>query len=69
MNLKQIWCYLRTFGKHVEFSPTIDSDSVSYILDNGDCYCYKCKYYLFTNYDFHASLKKMRDDWKMWWEA
>ncbi len=60
MNLKQIWCHLKSIGFHYEFV---------YDENHLDCYCARCRYYLFSEYDFIPSLKKMRNDWKMWWET
>ena len=69
MNIKQILCHVKTLGNHVEFRPTVDADGISFILDDIDCHCVDCNYYLYSTYDFKASLKKMRNDMKMWWET
>lgn len=58
MNLLQLWCSLTSLGNHHEPSN----------LDFGDHYCIKCNRYLYTIYDPVASLKNMRNAWKMWWE-
>lgn len=57
--IKQFICYLSTWSKH----------SISKVNHDGDVYCKYCNEYLYTEYDFKASLKKMRNDAKMWWET
>lgn len=60
MNLKQIFCYIRTLGRHVE---------PMYSLNQHDHYCTKCGYYLFTLCDSKDCLQELRNSSKMWWET
>jgi len=72
MNLRQILCYLDTWGKHIESSRWFDQTDSRYrcifLKKGGDHYCTNCGYYLYTEYNFPESLKKMREMYKMWWE-
>jgi hypothetical protein len=68
MNLLQILCHVSTFGKHVPEHSHIEC-LCELNHDRSDRHCEFCEYYLFTEYNFPKSLKKMRNDWKMWWET
>lgn len=63
MNLKQIWCSVKTFGCHIE---NYNHPECTY---GGDHHCFHCKLYLFSDYDSEASRKEMRNAAKMWWET
>lgn len=68
MNLLQVLCHVFTLGKH--HPEHLHEECLCELThDVSDRHCENCDYYLFTDYDFKASLKKMRNDSKMWWET
>lgn len=59
MKIKQLFCHLKSFGKHVE-------STVSF---SDEYYCVKCNLYLGTNYNQKLSCDKRRSLYNMWWES
>lgn len=59
MNIIQLFCHLKTFGKHYE---------PNFIFDN-EYHCEECNLYLGTNYDQKLSCDNRKKLYKMWWET